>query len=89
MRIFGGTLLPFRGSRYWTAAGEAKREAVNRWIHSSRAFDGVIDFAASVADPTDPEMISPRYDSGDRLHLDNAGYRAMAGAVDLTLLLGG
>jgi lysophospholipase L1-like esterase len=89
VRIFGGTLLPFRGSRYWTAAGEAQREAVNRWIRSSRAFDGVIDFAASVADPTDPEIVAPRYDSGDHLHLNDAGYWAMAGAVDLTMLLGG
>jgi lysophospholipase L1-like esterase len=87
LKIFGGTLPPFRGSSYWTAAGEAKREAVNRWIRSRGAFDGTIDFAASVADPADPEILAPRYDSGDHLHLNDAGYRAMADAVDLAMLL--
>ena len=49
LRIFGATLTPFHGARYWTPAGEAKREAVNAWIRTSGAFDGVIDFAAAVA----------------------------------------
>jgi lysophospholipase L1-like esterase len=88
VRIFGGTLTPFAGARYWTPAGEAKREAVNRWILSSGAFDGVIDFAAAVADPRDPERLAPADDSGDHLHPDDAGYRAMAGAIELGMLLG-
>lgn len=89
VRVFGGTLLPFRGASYWNPAGEAERDAVNRWIRASGAFDGVIDFAAAVADPRDPEAISPRYDSGDHLHLNDAGYAAMARAVNLTSLLRG
>ena len=51
LRIFGATLTPFEGARHWTPAGEAKREAVNSWIRTSGAFDGVIDFAGAVADP--------------------------------------
>ena len=43
LKIFGATLTPFEGARYWTPAGEAKREAVNNWIRTSGAFDGVID----------------------------------------------
>ncbi len=88
LRIFGATLTPFQGARYWTPAGEAKREAVNRWIRTSGAFDGVIDFAAAVADPSDPERLAPAFDSGDHLHPDAAGYRAMADAIDLGMLLG-
>jgi lysophospholipase L1-like esterase len=65
------------------AAGEAEREAVNRWIVTSGAFDGVIDFAGAVAPPRAPDDLGPRYDSGDHIHLDAAGYRAMADAVDL------
>ena len=86
LRIFGATLTPFQGARYWTPAGEATREAVNRWILTSGAFDGVIDFAAAVADPADAQRLAPADDSGDHLHPDDAGYRAMADAVDLARL---
>ncbi len=87
LRVFGATLTPFHGARYWTPAGEAKRESINTWIRSSDAFDGVIDFAAAVAQPGDPEQLAPAFDSGDHLHPDAAGYRAMARAVDLAALL--
>jgi lysophospholipase L1-like esterase len=90
LRVFGATLTPFRGARYWTPAGEAKREAVNRWILTSSWFDGVFDFAKVLAEPGDPAQLAPAYDSGDHLHPDAAGYRAMARAVNLgTLLRGG
>jgi lysophospholipase L1-like esterase len=88
LKIFGATLTPFQGARYWTPAGEAKREAVNHWIETAKAFDGVIDFAGAVADRSDPERLNPAYDSGDHLHPNAAGYRAMAAAVDLRALLG-
>ena len=87
LKVFGATLTPFRGARYWTPAGEAKREAVNRWILDSGQFDGVIDLASAVADPGKPERLAPVYDSGDHLHPDAAGYRAMARAVNLAMLL--
>ncbi len=86
IKIFGGTLTPFKGAAYWSPAAERKREAVNNWIRTSGAFDGVIDFAAAVADPSDPQMISPAYDSGDHLHPNDAGYQAMAKAVNLAML---
>jgi lysophospholipase L1-like esterase len=89
LRTFGATLTPFKGARYWTAAGEAKREAVNRWITTSGAFDGVINFARAVADPGHPEQLNPAYDCGDHLHPNAAGYRAMANAIPLAMLLGG
>lgn len=87
VRVFGATLTPFRGARYWTPAGEVKREAVNRWILHSGAFDGVFDFAAAVAQPGDPEQLAPAFNSGDHLHPNAAGYRAIARAVDLAVLL--
>jgi lysophospholipase L1-like esterase len=82
LRIYGGTLLPFQGASYWDAAAEQKRQAVNDWIRGSHAFDGVIDFAAVMADPDHPEMMNPAFDSGDHLHPNDAGYEAMAIAVD-------
>ncbi len=87
LRIFGATLTPFEGARYWSPEGEAKREAVNNWIRTSGAFDGIIDFARAVADPSDPDRLNPAYDSGDHLHPNAAGYGAMAAAVDLGALL--
>jgi lysophospholipase L1-like esterase len=87
VKIFGATLLPFRGAGYWSPAGEATREAVNRWILHGDAFDGVINFARAVAEPGEPERLDPRYDSGDHLHPNDAGYRAMAAAINLAMLL--
>lgn len=87
LEIFGATLTPFEGARYWTPTGEAKRESVNNWIRTGGAFDGVIDFAGAVADPGDPDRLNPAYDSGDHLHPNAAGYRAMAAAINLGALL--
>jgi lysophospholipase L1-like esterase len=87
LKIFGGTLTPFKGSDPWSTEKEQTREAVNHWILTSGAFDGVIDFAKATADTTDPDMFNPAYDSGDHLHPNDAGYQAMANAIDLGMLL--
>jgi lysophospholipase L1-like esterase len=84
--IFGATLTPFRGAAYWSPAAERKRETVNNWISNSGEFDGVVDFATSTADPNHPQMLNPPFDSGDHLHPNDAGYRAMADAVNLNML---
>jgi lysophospholipase L1-like esterase len=89
LRIFGATLLPFQGAGYYSAAGEATREAVNAWIRTSGAFDGVIDFDKVMRDPADPLRLNPAYDSGDHLHPNDAGYQAMANAINLAMLLPG
>ena len=85
LMISGATLTPFEGCGYYTPAGEAKREAVNSWIRTSGAYDGVVDFDAVVRDPAHPSRFLPAYDSGDHLHPGDAGYRAMGEAIDLTL----
>jgi lysophospholipase L1-like esterase len=87
LKIFGATLLPFQGAGYYTAAGEAVREAVNAWIRTSGAFDGVIDFDKVMRDPADPLRLNPGYDSSDHLHPNDAGYRAMTDAISLPMLL--
>ncbi|HXM59064.1 MAG TPA: SGNH/GDSL hydrolase family protein [Candidatus Dormibacteraeota bacterium] len=87
LRILGATLTPYKGAFYWTPAGEQTREAVNSWILTSGAFDGVIDFARVTADPADPQVFNPAFDSGDHLHPNDAGYQAMADAIDIGRLL--
>ena len=87
LKIYGCTLTPFEGTfpGYFTPEGEAKRQAVNHWIRTSRAFDAVIDFDRTVRDPAHPTRMLPAYDSGDHLHPNDAGYQAMANAIDLGL----
>jgi lysophospholipase L1-like esterase len=89
LRIYGATLPPFAGSGYGTLAAERTREAVNRWIRTGGAFDGVIDADRALADPADPERLAPWFDSGDHLHPNDAGAAAIAGAVSLRMLLRG
>ncbi|UNO43280.1 SGNH/GDSL hydrolase family protein [Streptomyces sp. MST-110588] len=86
IRVTGGTVLPFKGSEYHTPIAEAKRRTLNAWIRDSDAFDAVADFAHALADPTDPDALHPAYDSGDHKHPGDAGYRAMAAAIDLAAL---
>jgi lysophospholipase L1-like esterase len=92
LKIFGGTLVPFGGSNagyggdYGTPAGEAERQKVNAWIRTSCAFDGVVDFDKAVRDPSDPTRLLPAYDA-DHLHPNDAGYQAMANAVDIKAIL--
>jgi lysophospholipase L1-like esterase len=85
VRVFGCTLTPYEGAAYYSTEGEAIREAVNQWIRTSHVFDGVIDFDAAVRDPDNPNQYLARYQSGDWLHPSDAGYAAMAGAINLSL----
>ncbi|KAF4409990.1 SGNH/GDSL hydrolase family protein [Streptomyces lycii] len=89
VEVYGGTLLPFRGSFMWTEERQAVWDEVNDWIRHSGEFDGVVDFAAATASADDPLTLDPAYDSGDGLHPNDAGTKAMADAVDLDLLLAG
>ena len=84
LRILAGTITPFEGYSAYTAAYEAARQTVNGFIRNNGGvFDGVIDFDAAVRDPGNPAALLPAYDSGDHLHPSDAGYQAMAGAIDL------
>ncbi|GAA3435061.1 SGNH/GDSL hydrolase family protein [Kutzneria kofuensis] len=88
VRIVGATLTPFGGSFLDTPEHRQTWQRLNDWIRHSGAFDGVVDFAVTTADPADPFRMRPAYDSGDHLHPGDAGTRAMADTVDLTTLLG-
>jgi lysophospholipase L1-like esterase len=69
---------------YFTTEGEAVRQAVNQWIRTGNAFDGVIDFDAAVRDPNQPAAFREGYHSGDHLHPNKVGYKAMVDAIDLS-----
>jgi lysophospholipase L1-like esterase len=87
LRVVVGTITPFEGYPGYTAAYEANRETVNDFIRDNGGvFDGVVDFDAALRNPSNPLALAPAYDSGDHLHPNNAGYQAMANAVDLSQL---
>jgi lysophospholipase L1-like esterase len=84
LRVYGATLTPFGGNTgYDDPAGlrERTRARLNHWIRRGGRFDGVADFDAAVRDPANPRALAAAYDVGDFLHLNPAGYRALAGAV--------
>jgi lysophospholipase L1-like esterase len=94
IRIVGATLTPFEGALdgspiegYYTQEKDALRQQVNDWIRSSGEFDAVIDFDALARDPDHPERMLHAFDSGDHLHPGDAGYKTMADAVDIDMLL--
>lgn len=83
IKIFASPILPYKGAKYYTAAGEAVRSEVNRWIRTSGAFDGVVDLERPVADPKDPLRLADAMQGGDNLHPNGAGETAMGEAVPL------
>jgi lysophospholipase L1-like esterase len=87
LEIYGGTLTPFEGAfaGYYTPDKDEVRIEVNEWIRNGGEFDAVIDFEAAIRDPANPRVMKGEYDSGDKLHPGDAGYKRMADAIDLAL----
>ncbi len=85
IRVIGCTLTPYEGAAYYSEQGESVREAVNQWIRSGGAFDAVLDFENVVKDPANEKQIRSDFNIRDHLHPNDAGYKAMAEAVDLTI----
>ena len=86
VKVYGALLTPYQGAGYASPAGEAARTALNNWIKTSGAFDGVVDLATPVADPANPLTFALQYNIRDKLHPNDAGYRAMGDAIDLELV---
>ncbi|HVU48785.1 MAG TPA: SGNH/GDSL hydrolase family protein [Terracidiphilus sp.] len=85
IKAIGATLTPYGGAGYYSEKGEQVREEVNNWIRTSGTFDGVVDFDKATQDPQKPTWFAASADSGDHLHPGDAGYKAMADSIDLSL----
>ena len=88
VKVIGATMSPFEGvdlPGYYSASKEELRQTINKWIRTSDSFDGVIDFDSVLRDPDHPSRLLPRFASKDHLHPNDAGYQAMADAIDLAL----
>jgi lysophospholipase L1-like esterase len=99
LKILGCTLTPVKGFfvpgtpfAVFTDERESKRQQLNTWIRTSGEYDGVIDFDRVLADPSSSppaSKILALYDSGDHAHPNDAGYAALANAIDLSLFRNG
>jgi lysophospholipase L1-like esterase len=85
IKAYGIPITPFGGSMYDSAGSQAARGTVNDWIRTIAPYDAVIDIDAVVRDPNNQNNLLAAYDSGDHLHMNAAGYQAMAAAIQLSL----
>lgn len=93
IRVIGTTIPPFEHAlfrdpfydRFYSPENEKIRQEVNAWIRTGGEFDGVIDFDEAVRDPDHPTQVLPAYDSGDHLHVNNAGNVAQGNIISLAL----
>jgi lysophospholipase L1-like esterase len=84
--FFCSTLTPFEGANYWTPQEEISWEQFNAFVRSNKSgCDAVVDEDTATHDPEHPERFLPAYDSGDHLHPNDAGHRAIANAVNLSI----
>jgi len=85
IKVIGATLTPYEGAGYYSEPGEVTRTAVNQWIRTTGLLDGMVDFDLATRDPENPKKFRPGYNIRDNLHPNDAGYRAMAESIDLSL----
>ena len=85
IKVIGSPIGPYKGAGYWTEEGEAARQAINKWILTSGAFDGIVRLDIAFADPADPAKMREGYHMGDFLHGSDAGLKAVGEAIPLEL----
>ncbi len=85
IKVYGATLTPSLGSGYSAPGSQAAKAVVNHWVRHSGRFDGVIDMDSVVRDPATPSKFLPHLHDNDWLHPNQAGYKAMAAVIDLSL----
>ncbi|MFD4458966.1 GDSL-type esterase/lipase family protein [Nocardia sp. NPDC058480] len=89
LRIHAATIGPYAGCVFPgmpLLETQPTRHAVNEWLRTTDVFDSIFDVDRAVADAQRPDYIRPEFDSGDGMHLNDAGAAAMAATVDLTAL---
>jgi lysophospholipase L1-like esterase len=86
IKIYGGTIMPFRKNGYYTVNREVCRNMVNEWIRTSDQYDAVIDFDRIMRDPAEPDCLPAHLVfQNDFLHPNVPGHRKMGEAIDLNL----
>lgn len=87
IKVMGGTLTPWGPRVLLDKPGMTEMRPLidkyNDWVRTSGVFDAVVDFYKATGDPDDPKVLRKDFDSGDHTHPSDAGYQAMADAIDL------
>lgn len=80
LKVYLGTITPFKGAGYYSPFHEAARQTVNEWIRNqakNKEVDRILDFAKLLQDPKDDRRMKKEYVSNDWLHPNPTGYKAM------------
>lgn len=86
IKVFGGTITPFKNNGYYSEDHEKGRNIINSWMRSTDLLDGVIEFDHAVRNPQDTISMNPDFlFENDYLHPNAKGYEAMGGIVNLDL----
>lgn len=86
IKVYGGTITPFKGNNYYSAEHESARSSVNEWIRTCNELDGVIDFDKIIRDPNNQEALQSDFlYENDWLHPNAYGYKTMGESIDLKL----
>lgn len=86
LKVYGGTIMPFKGNGYYSEFKDACRNKVNEWIRTKGNFDAFIDFDKCMQDPNDPAGMPADMDfQNDFLHPNADGHRKMGNFVDIKL----
>lgn len=85
IKVIGCTLTPYGNA---SDGVEAMRQELNKFIRTPGAFDAIVDFDKVIQDPADPRQFKAGYNNTDKLHPNDAGYKAMADAVDFAIFTG-
>jgi lysophospholipase L1-like esterase len=85
IKVIGATMTPYENCKYASPDGETMRQTINDWIRTTKDLDGIADFDKITRDPAHPTSFLAAYDSGDHLHPNAVGLKAMGDGVDLTL----
>lgn len=88
LKVYGGTIMPFNGNSYYSAAHEMVRREVNYFIRHDAVYDGVIDFDKTMRNPSDTTRLQAAVNN-DWLHPSTAGYKVMGESIDLKLFENG
>lgn len=87
LRVYAMTVPPFKGYAWGPYGGDyvrvnARRQAINEWILGSGKPEKIVPLHTLLADPSDPERLSSKADSGDHVHPTK---NAVAAAIHATL----
>ncbi|MFD7158125.1 GDSL-type esterase/lipase family protein [Kribbella sp. NPDC059898] len=81
LEVVGATIGPFKGWTRYTPELDQIRGTVNAVLREARLFDRLLDVDAALRDPADPAQLRPTFNSGDGLHPNASGAKAIALAL--------